>query len=174
MCNRVVYSTIKPITPEHVGKVLHYDKLPEFIYRINENYETMIHMGTWGQLMHHYNLPKGKDILFPRIFFKIKPSDTTNAYELYTCTTYDGSNKVMGVDFNYSYAPISHTTHIHTCISVASSLSWRLYFIDTNNALHIPIVSTPSQGTYLSLPYKYKYWYRNKWPHDPILYHPSK
>ena len=76
----------------------------------------------------------------------------------------------MGIDFHDSYDPISHTHHICTCVSVVYSLGCNIYVIDATNDFKIPIVSEPSICTYLSLIYKYKDWYKNKWPNDPILF----
>ena len=68
---------MKPLTPEHFGQVIHSYHRPEWIYSIHDNYEKMIHTGTWGYLMHLSKLPHGT---LYRLAFKFKPSDTTNVY----------------------------------------------------------------------------------------------
>ncbi len=129
--------------------------------------------GTWGRLMKRSDMPSEKTILRPRLVFKVKDTELPQTFDLYTRTTSDGSKQQIGVDFDIAYAPIALTDDIKTCLAIAAALKLKLYVIDASNSFQVPITFDKKKRSYLSLPFKYKDWYVQNCPNDPMLQIPS-
>ena len=52
-------------------------------------------------------LPPNTKILRPRIYFRVKTTETDNQYDIYSITCADGSSMIEGFDFTVSYEPVA-------------------------------------------------------------------
>lgn len=132
--NKVMQVPDVPKTLKHVGHLKHSNHLTEWTDSIFDNYEEIWNTGMWRKPLLKYTRKQANTILHPRTLFKVKHTELTNTYELYTCTMADVYNQIMVIDYNNSYAPTSSITSLRICLSIAESLGCNLYSLDISNA----------------------------------------
>ena len=131
-------------------------------------YDKMHTTGTLSITFPLEPVPKGNNILRPRVTCEVRITDIDNYYELKCRLCADGSRMVMGIDYDLSYAPVIDGDILLLMIAVATSKSMKFYFLDISNAFQSNIIHDPNKRHYMHLPPKYMDWFHFRFPNHPL------
>ena len=167
-------SPIKPECPNNIGAMLKSLIKSFWFESIFENYDKMDATGTWSAPILVSEIPpdikKAMMIYRPVLSFKVKPTDVTNVYELYTRTCADGSQKAdTGFLFSLNFAPVIETPSLRFLVAIAASFYMTGYVLDISNAFQNKWKTNPMARYYLRLPVKYLDWFKEKYPNHALL-----
>ena len=128
----------------------------------------MHHTGTLSIPFCITMLPQDTTILRPRISCEVKITDSMHYYEIKCRLCADGSNMVVGVDYDLSYAPVIEGDALFLILAFVASLSIPLYFLDISNAFQSNIVHDPTKRHHIHLPSLYMKWFKTRFPNHPL------
>jgi hypothetical protein len=93
---------------------------------MTEEYHSIMKNDVWDTIMR----PKGKSIVNSKWIYKIKHA-TDGTVEKYKKIFMDrGFSQVEGIDYEEIFSHVSRYTSIHTIISLAAFMGWRLHEMD--------------------------------------------
>jgi hypothetical protein len=159
-----VVSPTRPLAPAHIGQLQHNPFYADWKSSLFQNYDKMQTAGTWSAPLLRTSVPPNKAILRNRVTFKVKDTDQTNTYDLYSRTCADGSPMKENIDYFNSYSPVGSIDSIRLLLAIAASRKLRLNVLDISNAFQTSVVFDPDERTYITLPPFYLEWFHHNWP----------
>ena len=166
--SRVVHLPQRPECPPHIGWALKSPYRNMWIDCLFDSYDKMHRTGTLSLPFPLTELPKGFTLLRPRVSCEVKITDSDNFYEVKCRLCADGSQMVVGVDYDLSYAPVIEGDALLLMISVGTSKCLKFYFIDISNAFQSNVIHDPKKRHYIHLPSLYMNWFRLRFPNHPL------
>ena len=174
IARKMMSSPIKPECPTNIGAMLKSPIRSFWFESIFENYDKMDATGTWSApiLISEIllDIKKAMMIYRPVLSFKVKSTDVTNVFELYTRTCADGSQKADNSQmFSLNFATVIDTASLRFLVAIASSYYMKGYVLDISNAFQNKWKTNPMARYYLRLPVKYLDWFKDKYPNHALL-----
>jgi hypothetical protein len=149
---KVITLPDRPTAPNHIGQLSSNPLISDWKEAIFDNFTKMQRTGTWSAPLLCTLILSHKQILRPRISFRVKDTATPNTYELQGRTCADGSKQKQFVDFIDSYSPVGAIDSIRLLLALAASSRLTLHVLDISNAFQNSIIFDPDERVYISLP----------------------
>jgi hypothetical protein len=93
-----------------------------------EEYQSIMKNDVWDIVL----VPKGKFVVTSKCIYKIKNIVDGSIEKHKVIFVARGLSQVEGIDYEEKFAPFDRYTSIPTIISLATSMGWRLHYMDVN------------------------------------------
>jgi hypothetical protein len=97
---------------------------------MTEEYQSIMKNDVWDIVLR----PKGKSVVTSKWIYKIKHAVDGSVEKYKARFVARGFSWVEGIDYEETFVPIARYTSIHTIISLAASMGWRLHHMDVKTS----------------------------------------
>jgi hypothetical protein len=97
---------------------------------MTEEYQSIMKNDVWDIVLR----PEGKSVVNSKWIYKIKHATDRSVEKYKARFVARGFSLVEGIDYEETFAPVAQYTSIHTIISLAVSMGWKLHQMDVKTA----------------------------------------